>query len=48
MAALRYLMIQADRPEELVEYSDDDEYDRIMEERTLKYGGVSGAEHESQ
>ena len=48
MAALRYLMIQADRPEELVEYSDDDEYDRIMEERTLKYGGASGAEHESQ
>lgn len=41
MAALRYLMIQPDRPDELVEYSDDDEYDRIMEERAKKYGIIS-------
>ena len=41
MAALRYLMIQPDRPDELVEFSDDDEYDRIMEERAKKYGIIS-------
>ena len=35
---LRYLMIQPDRPDELIEYSDDDEFDRIMEERSRKYG----------
>ena len=38
LAALRYLMIQPDRPEELEDFSDDDEYDRIMEERSKKYG----------
>ena len=32
-AALRYLMIDPDRPEELSESDDDDEYDAIMEER---------------
>ena len=37
-AALRYLMIQPDRPEELIEFSDDDEFDQIMEERSKKYG----------
>ena len=41
LAALRYLMIQPDRPDELVEFSDDDEYDRIMEERSQKYGIIS-------
>lgn len=41
MAALRYLMIQPDRPDELVEFSDEDEYDRIMEERAKKYGIIS-------
>ena len=39
--ALRYLMIQPDRPEELIEFSDDDEYDKIMEERSRKYGIIS-------
>ena len=37
MAALRYLMIPPDRPSELEEFQDDDEYDRIMEERARKY-----------
>ena len=37
-AALRYLMIQPDRPGELIEFTDDDEFDRIMEERSKKYG----------
>ena len=37
-AALRYLMIPPDRPEELSEFEDDDEYDRILEERAKKYG----------
>ena len=36
-AALRYLMIPPDRPDELIEYTDDDEFDRIMEERSQKY-----------
>ena len=36
-AALRYLMIPPDRPDELIEYTDDDEFDRIMEERAQKY-----------
>ena len=35
-AALRYLMIQPDRPDELLEFADEDEYDRIMEERAKK------------
>ena len=34
-------MIQPDRPDELVEFSDEDEYDRIMEERAKKYGIIS-------
>ena len=36
--ALRYLMISPDRPEELLDYDDDDEFDRIMEERAQKLG----------
>ena len=36
MAALRYLMIPPDRPEELDEFNDEDEFDKIMEERALK------------
>ena len=40
-AALRYLMIQPDRPDELLEFADEDEYDRIMEERANKYGIIS-------
>lgn len=37
-AALRYLMIPPDRPEELDEFEDDDEFDRIMEERARRLG----------
>ena len=37
-AALRYLMVQPDRPEELEEFEDEDEFDKIMEERAAKYG----------
>ena len=40
-AALRYLMSPPDRPEELVEFNDDDEFDRIMDERARKYGIIS-------
>ena len=35
-AALRYLMINPDRPEEIEEFDDDDEFDRIMDERAAK------------
>lgn len=31
--ALRYLAIEPDKPDELLEYVDDDEFDRIMDER---------------
>ncbi len=34
--ALRYLMIHPDRPDELSDFEDDDEFDRIMEERARK------------
>ena len=37
-AALRYLSVEPDRPDELSEFDDDDVYDRIMEERSRKYG----------
>lgn len=37
-AALRYLMIQPDRPDELAEFEDEDEFDKIMDERSQKYG----------
>lgn len=37
-AALRYLMIPPDKPEELDEFADDDEFDRIMEERARAAG----------
>ncbi|MBQ3288846.1 MAG: penicillin-binding protein 2 [Kiritimatiellae bacterium] len=40
-AALRYLMIHPDRPDELAEFDDDDEFDRIMEERARKRAGIS-------
>jgi cell division protein FtsI (penicillin-binding protein 3) len=36
-AALRYLMVPPDKPDELAEFDDDDEYDRVMEERAAKY-----------
>ena len=36
-AVLRYLMIPPDRPDELEEFLDDDEYDGIIEERSKKY-----------
>ncbi len=35
-AALRYLMIQPDRPDEIDEFDTDDEFDKIMEERAQK------------
>lgn len=38
MAAIRYLMVQPDRPDELLEYTDEDEFDKVMEERSGKYG----------
>ena len=41
MAALRYLMIQPDKPEELGEFADEDEFDRVMENRSQKYGIMS-------
>jgi len=41
VGALRYLRIQPDRPDELDEFTDDDEFDRIMEERAKKYAGRS-------
>ena len=44
MAALRYLMVQADRPDELVEFSDEDEFDQIMDERAKKYGIIYDTE----
>lgn len=37
-SALRYLMIPPDKPEELSEFADDDEFDRIMEERAKAIG----------
>ena len=41
IGALRYLMIPPDRPEELADFDDDDEYDRIMEERAQKIGNAA-------
>ena len=40
-AALRYLMVPPDKPEEVSEFVDDDEFERIMDERAR-----SGAEEE--
>ena len=37
LAALRYLSVSPDRPEELQDFEDDDEYDRILDERDGKY-----------
>ncbi len=41
IGALRYLMIPPDKPEELTEFDDDDEYDRIMEDRAQKIGNAA-------
>ena len=41
IGALRYLMIPPDKPEELSDFDDDDEYDRIMEERAQKIGNAA-------
>jgi len=41
VGAMRYLRIQPDRPDELDEFSDDDEFDRIMEERAKRHAGRS-------
>ena len=41
IGALRYLMIPPDKPEELTDFDDDDEYDRIMEERAQKIGNAA-------
>ena len=41
MGLLRYLMIPPDKPEELSDFDDDDEYDRIMEERAQKIGNAA-------
>ena len=41
MAAIRYLMIPPDRVEELTEFTDDDEFDKVMDERARKYGIIS-------
>ena len=38
LAALRYLMVQPDRPEELAEEEEEDEFDKILDERAQKYG----------
>ena len=37
---LRYLMIPPDKPEELSDFDDDNEYDRIMDERAKKIGNA--------
>ena len=36
-AALRYFAVEPDKPEELMEYLDDDEFDRVMDERAEKH-----------
>ena len=36
-AALRYMRISPDRPEELDEFTDEDEFDKIMEERAERF-----------
>ena len=38
--AIRYLGIPPDRPDELEEFEDEDEYDKVMEERSKKYANV--------
>lgn len=37
-AAARYMMIAPDRPQDLIDSEDDDEFDLILEERARKYG----------
>ena len=39
-AALRYLMIPPDKPDEIPEDDDDDEFDRIMEDRARSIAGA--------
>ncbi len=41
MASLRYLMVPPDRPEELMEFTTDDEFDKVMEARARKYDIIS-------
>lgn len=41
-AATRYLMIPADKPEEFVDFDDEDEYDRAIDERISKQEGPVG------
>lgn len=43
-AAIRYLGIQPDRPEELAEFGSEDEFDKMMDERARKYGIIPGNE----
>lgn len=40
-AALRYLMVPPDKPDELEEFQDEDEFDKMMETRAQKYGIIS-------
>jgi hypothetical protein len=37
-AAVRYLMIAPDRPQDMLEADDEDEFDAILEARAKKYG----------
>lgn len=47
-AALRYLMVPPDQPEELDAFEDDDEFDKIMEERARRQiGDDPGAREEA-
>ena len=41
MASLRYLMVPPDRPEELMEFTTDDEFATVMEARARKYDILS-------
>ena len=44
-AALRYLMVPPDKPDELDEFADDDEFDRIMDERARAAGAADDDEN---
>ncbi len=41
LAAIRYLGIEPDRPDELGAYDSEDEFDRLLDERAAKYGMVN-------
>ena len=41
-AALRYLAVEPDKPEELMEESDEDEFARLMDERAIALGEADG------